>query len=213
MSTINPSVSIDKSEREETQLLKLSPNEIAHFSRIDNQLKVIFKDGVMVLSYSMPEPLLAAQMADFSFKLLQKEIVNYKLGNLKEELRFTQLLYDEKKKEFEKIQNELGYFRDRNQNIIIASVENQRDRLQAEYNLKLNVFTQLANALESTKLQIARDTPNFTILDPVTIPNGPEAKKGNLIIIFSSILGVIVAFTYVLGKQFINVLKEKWSQA
>jgi hypothetical protein len=211
-SIINPSVPINTGKEKSTPLLRLSPNELGHFARLENQLKVDSKDGVLILSFTMPEPLLAAQMADFSFQLLQKEVVKYKLGNFREELRFTQLLYDEKRKEFEKIQNELGYFRDRNQNVVTSSVLNQRERLQSEYNLKLNVFTQVANSLESTKLKIARDTPIFSILDPVTIPNGPETKKGNLIIIFSILFGIIVAFTYVLGKQFINVLKEKWSQ-
>jgi hypothetical protein len=115
-SMINPSGPIIKSEKESNNLLKLSPNESAHFARLENQLKIESKDGVMVLSFSMPEPLAAAQMADFAFNLLQKEIIDYKLGNLREELRFSESIYEEKRKEFEKIQNELGYYKDRNQN-------------------------------------------------------------------------------------------------
>jgi hypothetical protein len=212
MSKFNPSTPIDTGKEKNTPLLRLSSNELGHFARLENQLKVEPKEGVFILSFTMPEPLLAAQMADFSFKLLQKEVVNYKLGNLSEELRFNQLLYNEKKKEFEKIQNELGYFRDRNQNVVIASIQNQKDRLQSEYNLKLTVFTQVANALESTRLQIARDTPMFSILDPVTIPNGPETKKGKLVIIFSVILGIFLAFTYIIGSQFVGGIKEKWNR-
>jgi hypothetical protein len=210
MSKFNPSAPIDTGKEKNTPLLRLSSNELGHFARLENQLKVEPKEGVFILSFTMPEPLLAAQMADFSFKLLQKEVVDYKLGNLREELRFNQLLYDEKKKEFEKIQNELGYFRDRNQNVVIASVLNQMERLKSEYSLKLSVFTQVANSLEATKLQIARDTPIFSVLDPVTIPNGPQAKNSRLVILIFIVLGVVVAFAYVLGGRLLEGVKNQW---
>ena len=166
----------------------------------------------MVLSFSMPEPLMAAQMADFAFQLLQKEIINYKIGNMREELSFSESLYEEKKKEFEKIQNQVGYFKDRNQNVISSSVQNQMERLQAEYSLKLSVFTQVANSLESIKLQIARDTPIFSILDPVTIPNSPLPNKRILIILFSAILGIVVAFASIISGQVLSGVREKWNQ-
>lgn len=207
---INPSVSTDRSKKEVTHLLRLSSNEKAHFSRLDNQLIVDSKDGIMVLSFSMPEPLMAAQMADFAFKLLQKEIINYKLGNLREELRFSESLYEEKKKEFEQIQNKVGYFKDRNQNVILSSVQNQMERLQADYSLKLNVFTQVANSLESTKLQIARDTPIFSILDPVTIPNSPGENNRFLIILVFTIFGIVAALIYIVGLEFLRGVNHKW---
>lgn len=211
ISMINPSVSNDTSKKVETQLLKISPSEKAHFERLDNQLKVDSKDGVMVLSFSMPEPLMSAQMTDFAFKLLQKEIINYKLGNLREELRFSESLYEEKKKEFEHIQNKVGYFKDRNQNVILSSEQNQMERLQAEYSLKLNVFTQVANSLESTKLQIARNTPIFSILDPVIIPDVLQSNKQIFIISISIILGIITSFVYIIGSRLINVVRDRWN--
>jgi uncharacterized protein involved in exopolysaccharide biosynthesis len=159
----------------------------------------------------MPDALMAAQMAEFSFQLLQKEIIDYKLGNLREELRFSESLYEEKKKEFEKIQNEVGYFKDRNQNVISSSIQNQMDRLQAEYSLKLTVFTQVANSLESTKLQIARDTPIFSVLDPVTIPNSPQSNKRGLIILFTTIFGTMAALIFISLEPLLRIAKEKWN--
>ena len=209
---INLSSSIYSGKKEDANILRLSSNEIAHFARLDNQLKIDSKDGVIVLSFSMPEPLMAAQMADFAFQLLQKEIINYKLGNILEELRFSESLYEEKKKEFDKIQNELGYFKDGNQNIISSSVQNRMERLQAEYSLKMNVFTQVANALESTKLQMARDTPIFSVLDPVTIPNSSEATKRTFIILASTIAGILLSIVIILSRQFLSGLRDKWNQ-
>lgn len=210
-SKIKPNNSINTSKKADTHLIMLSSTEKAHFARLDDQLKIESKDGVIFLSFTMPEPLMAAQMADFSFQLLQKEIISYKLGNILEELRFSEALYEEKKQEFYKIQNELGYFRDRNQNVISSSGQNQMERLQAEYNIKMSVFTQVANALESTKLQMAKDTPIFSILDPVTIPNSSEATRGTFLILFSTIFGIVVAIVFIFLEQFLNGVRNKWS--
>jgi uncharacterized protein involved in exopolysaccharide biosynthesis len=199
-----------KKEEIKIDLLMLSSTEMGHFARLDNQLKIEFKDGVMNLSFSMSDPYLAAQMAQFSFDLLQKEVIEYKLGNLNEELRFSKSLYEEKKEAFEKIQQELGYFRDRNQNVIASSVQNQSERLKSEYNLRLNVVTQMANSLESTKIQISRDTPIFTILNPVTIPNSPEPKNKFFLLTFFTVLGIVSSFGFVLVSEFFVGFREKW---
>lgn len=207
---INPPNEEVKKEEIKIDLLMLSSTEKAHFARLDNQLKIESKDGVMNLSFSMTDPYLAAQMAQISFDLLQKEVIEYKLGNLNEELRFSKSLYEEKKESFEKIQQELGSFRDRNQNVIASSVQNQLERLISEYNLRLDVVTQMANSLESTKIQISRDTPIFTILDPVTIPNSPEPKNKFFLLISFTVLGIILSFGFVLVPQFFGGFREKW---
>ena len=85
------------------------------------------------------------------------------------------------------------------------------DRLQAEYSLKLTVFTQVANSLESTKLQIARDTPIFSVLDPVTIPNSPQSNKRGLIILFTTIFGTMAALIFISLEPLLRIAKEKWN--
>lgn len=192
-------------------ILSLSANETTHFARLNNQLKIESKNGLFILSFVMEDPFLAAQMAHFSLELLQKEVVAYKLANLREELRFTEILYEEKKQSFKQIQNELGDFRDRNQNVVASFVQNQFDRLQAEYNLRLNVVTQIANSLESTKIQIARNTPIFSILDPVTIPSSPNPQNRLSVIVIFSAIGFILTFSYVFGVEFLKGFSKKWN--
>jgi hypothetical protein len=191
-------------------LLTLSSNEVAHFARLDNQLKLENKNGVYILSFIMPDPFIAAQMASFSLNLLQKEVTAYKLANLREELRVTELLYEEKKQSFKDIQNELGNFRDRNQNIVASFVQNKFEILQTEYNLRLNIVTQIANSLESTKIQIARNTPMFSILDPVTIPSSPNPQNQISIIVIFIASGIIIAISCVFGIETFKAFKLKW---
>ena len=59
---------------------------------------------------------------------------------------------------------------------------NELERIQAEYSIALNVVTELATQVESAKLQVSKDTPIFSVIDPVTVPtqkNLSKFKKSN----------------------------------
>jgi capsular polysaccharide biosynthesis protein len=193
-------------------LINVTENEFEHFKRLENQVSIQFneKEGFVSLSFSMPEPLMAAQMAKYAEELLQKEVIEFKIQNAREQLKFTEERFQEKKIEFEEIQRKLANFRDRNQNLSSAMVLNQLEKLEAEYNFAFNIYTELAKQLEQAKLQVSKDTPIFSIIQPVTIPIEKSAPKRPLIVIVFMFLGLIIAFGYVFGREFMMGLKEQW---
>jgi len=193
-------------------LINVTENEFEHFKRLEGQVSIQFneKEGFVSLSFSMPEPLMAAQMAKYAEELLQKEVIEFKIQNAREQLKFTEERFEEKKIEFEDIQKKLANFRDRNQNLSSAMVLNQLQKLEAEYNFAFNIYTELAKQLEQAKLQVSKDTPIFSIIQPVTIPIEKSAPKRPLIVVVFVFLGLIISFGYVFGSEFLVGLKEQW---
>lgn len=193
-------------------LINVSENEFEHFKRLDKQVSIQFneKEGFVSLSFSMPEPLMAAQMSKYAEELLQKEVIEFKIQNAREQLKFTEARFEEKKIEFEETQKKLANFRDRNQNLSSALVLNQLEKLESEYNFAFNIYTELAKQLEQAKLQVSKDTPIFSIIQPVTIPIEKSAPKRPLIVIVFLFLGLIIAFGYIFGKEFLEGIKEQW---
>lgn len=196
-------------------LINVSESEFEHFKRLDNQASIQFndKEGFVSLSFAMPEPLMAAQMAKYAEELLQKEVIEFKIQNAREQLKFTEERFEEKKIEFEEIQNKLANFRDRNQNLSSAMVLNQLQKLEAEYNFAFSIYTELAKQLEQAKLQVSKDTPIFSIIQPVTIPIEKSAPKRTLIVIVFVLLGLIVALGDIFGREFLVGMKEQWKEA
>jgi hypothetical protein len=194
-------------------LISISDSEFEHFKRMENQISINHneKEGFVTLSFTMPEPVMAAQMAIFAEELLQKEVIEYKIQNAREQLKFTESRYIEKKDEFETIQNKLASFRDRNQNLSSAIVLNQLEKLESEYNFSFNIYTELAKQLEQSKLQVSQNTPVFSVIQPVTIPIEKSAPKRPLILFIFVMLGIIASFGYVFGKEFLKVQKENWA--
>ncbi|MFD2036806.1 Wzz/FepE/Etk N-terminal domain-containing protein [Belliella marina] len=198
----------------ENGLIRVSQDEFTHFKRLDRQLLVTpnDKEGFVSLEFVMPEPVMAAQLAKHAQDLLQKEVIAYKISKAKEQLKFTEERYEEKKAEFNQIQARLANFRDRNQNISSATAMNQLHRLEAEYNFAFNIYTDIAKQLELAKLQVSKDTPVFSVIEPVTIPVEKSAPKKPLILAIFTILGVVVALGYVFGSAFLKGVKEQWGE-
>jgi uncharacterized protein involved in exopolysaccharide biosynthesis len=194
-------------------LIQLSSEDIEHFKRIDKQLFIFpnKKEGIVQLSFSMPDPILAAQMALSVENLLQNELIEFKIKNAKYQLNFTEQRYNEKKKEFESIQNRLSSFRDRNQNISTAQANNQLEVLEADYNFAFNIYNELAKQLEQSKLQVSKDTPVFSIIQPVSVPTEKSAPSRLIILIVITFLGFAFSIVYIFGMDYLSVIKTEWS--
>ena len=158
------------------------------------------KEGYVSVSATDKDPVVAAELVRLVTANLQDEIINKRLEKVRNNLEFTQTQYHEKKREFERIQDKLATFKDRNQNISSSLFLNELERLQAQYSIALNVVTELASQVESAKLQVNRDTPIFSVIEPVTVPTERDAPKRKLIVLIWLFLGVVISCGFVLVK-------------
>jgi uncharacterized protein involved in exopolysaccharide biosynthesis len=160
----------------------------------------------------MQDPLMAAELAQASETLLQEAVINYKIQNAQEQLEFTDARFKEKKKEFEDIQSKLAYFKDRNQNVISAALLNQQQKLEAEYDFAFSIYTELAKQLEQAKLQVAKDTPVFSVIQRVTIPVQKSSPNRPLIIFIFIGIGLLVSLGVFVAKEILLSVRKDWSE-
>lgn len=204
--TSEPSIPSD------TTLIYVTADELTHFKRLDAQLTVAVnqKEGFVELSFVMPDGVMAAQMALAAQKLLQDEVISFRIRNAKEQLLFTEERYVEKKKDFESAQRRLAAYRDINKNINSASAQSEVQVLEAEFNLAFSVYNELANQLEQAKLQVSRDTPVFSNVKSVSVPTEKSAPKRPLILLIFAMLGVILGISWVFVKDFFISIHQEW---
>ena len=167
------------------------------------------KQGFVSVTALDKNPVVAAKLVRIITSNLQDEIIQKRLEKVQNNLDFTQTQYNQKKLEFEKIQDRLARFKDRNQNISSSLFLNELERIQAEYSIALNVVKELAAQVESAKLQVNKDTPIFSVIEPVTVPSERDSPKRTLIVLIWSFLGIIISSGFVLIKDPIaEILKE-----
>ena len=172
-------------------------------------LSVNAKEGFVSLSVSMGNPLICAIVAKGAQEILQKSVIDYKIKSASELLTFNQKQLDLKKIEFDSLQNKLALFKDSNLNIIDSRFENRLSGMEAEFRIVNAVYQELSKQLEQSKLQVSKDTPVFSVIQPVTIPNVRSAPKRSLMVLIYTFLGFVLGCGFVLTKGPLSqILKE-----
>lgn len=180
------------------------------------------KNGYVTITTNMPEAVASAQLAQATVVLLQKYITEFKIAKVQSNLDFIQSRYNEAKKNFEDIQIRRAAFRDANTNTNKYSARVEAEKLDAEYTLAMNLYSELATQLEQAKIEVKKDTPILTVVRPVTIPYKKSKPQRLQILVVFTFLGVMAGAGLVLGlpmlanitgndriKRFVNELPEK----
>lgn len=149
------------------------------------------KNGYLSISVTMPEAVVAAEMAQATVTLLQKYITEFKIEKVQSNLDFVQERYNEAKANFEDIQDRRARFRDANQNTTRYSARTQLEKLDAEYTLAMNLYSELATQLEQAKINVKETTPILTVINPVTIPLQKSKPRRAMILFGWTFFGVL----------------------
>jgi uncharacterized protein involved in exopolysaccharide biosynthesis len=201
------------SDPQENQIITISQKESKLIELLEEQvgLEVNDKEGFISISVTLPEAKASAQLALKAQQLLQDYALQFKTQKSIAELDYIKDRYAEKQSEFNKIKIALARFQDRNNGINTALGRTQLLQLQSDYDLAFSVYSELAKQLETQQLQVKKDTPLFTVLKPVTIPNVKSAPKRVLILVVYMFLGIVLSLGYVLGKKYVKGFKKEWT--
>ena len=188
---------------DESIIYSITEDDRRLFEKIDNNLSLSIndKEGFITISFTDSNKKVAAQITQIAQNLLQEKIIEFKNMSSKEMLDFALKQYTEKKDSFEKLQDERALFVDKNINISSSLFQNKLSRLDSEVNILESIVQQLASQVEQAKLQVNKDTPVFTTIQPVTIPYERSAPKRSLIVIVFAFLGLILSSGFVLVKE------------
>ena len=170
------------------------------------------KEGFLTLTSKMPDARLAAEVTQYASNLLQKYITRIKIEKATDQLNFIQERFNEKKKEFEKAQDNLALFRDRNKNVSTAMARTEEERLMSEYNIAFNVYSELAKQLEQSQIQVKENTPVLSIVAPPYVPRQKSNMGKSKILLIYLFLGGIIGIGIIFGKKYFTSLKQRWNE-
>ena len=163
------------------------------------------RDGYVKISVNDKEPHVAAQIAKAAEQALQQRIIDYKIASTELLYEFTRNQWLQKRAEFYGIQDSLARFSDKNQNITSSYAQNERKRLETRYDILNSVYSELWSQKEQTALQLKRDTPIFTIIDPVIVPNRKSSPQRFAIVLLISSLAFVFSASYFFIKDVLLV--------
>jgi uncharacterized protein involved in exopolysaccharide biosynthesis len=170
------------------------------------------KEGFVGISVEEADPIIAAQVTNITKSILQKWIIEHKIKNTKAQYDFIEKQFEAKQKEFFSIQEQLANYTDRNQNVLAASYLTRLDRLQAEFDLVNTVYSELAKQKEQAAIQLSKDTPTFSVLNPVSVPREKAGMRKSLFVLIGFSIGFFSTAIWSITRKplgiFINEIRE-----
>lgn len=174
-------------------------------------LAVDKKEGYLTLTVVGSEPLQTAELALKAQQLLQEEITRFRTEKAQDNLKYIQARYNEIKAEAESYQTALATIRDRSQNMTTTRSQIEQERLQSKYAVANSIYSEMAKQLEQAKMQVKRDTPVLTVIQPVTVPRRASNSRAKTLIVWT-FLGGILGCGIVLGKSYLPKVKEMFAK-
>lgn len=190
----------------------LSKKEIVALGFTKDLIKVEVDDktGLVTLSAEGKEPVATAQFIKKAVDLLQKYVIDYKTSQVRQNLKFVKERYEEKQKEYEKIQKEFFEYRDRHRNVDPNRIDVRFQQLSDEYDIITSVYKGLAQQLEQAKISVKEQTPVFTVLEPAKVPDKKSSPKQGLVLGFSLFFGALIGIGLIFGKMIWEKVKQEW---
>ena len=209
-------ISIFKDKEEPRDNAKIDPfhltNEEADVVRALSQRISVFVDkktGLTTLSVTMQDARIAACLTDTVMSQLQNYVTEYRTNKARKYFQFQQSLFERKKKEYEKAQEEYAKFADANKNIILLSYRVEQERLENDMRLAYNVYTSVAQQLQVAEAKVQEITPVYTIVEPATIPiRAAKPNKAMVLIGIVLLVGVGCVGWILFGKKIFRDLKK-----
>ena len=167
------------------------------------------KEGYIKVIANDENAFISSQLVSLVTKNLQSRIIDLRTKKIKERLDYSKEQYDLKRTEFENLQNKVARFKDSNKNISTAMFLSRLEKLQSEYTLQQNILMTLANEYNQNKIKLNKDTPIFSVIDEVFVPNERSEPKRSLIVIVWVFIGFVLVVGYLLARApFMTLLSE-----
>ena len=173
------------------------------FSIVLNQI-----EGYIEVIASDKDAFISTQLVKIVTKNLQFRIIELRTNKIKERLEYSKNQYELKQVEFDFLQKKLAEFKDSNKNISTARFMSELQKLESEYQLQQNILMTLASEYNNNKIKLNKDTPIFSVIDEVSVPNERSKPKRSLIALIFVFLGLILSIGFILGKEPSNSSKH-----
>lgn len=212
MRTIFPAASLTASDAKlKNSLLFVNQEDFLFYNSMDQliSINVDLKEGFIELNVELDDPVIAAVIAQNAQEILQKKVIEFKVKHAKEVLQYNKEQYKIKKALLYAAQDRLNGFKDNAIFFNPTAMQTQTSRLESEYTTANMVFLEVAKQLEQAKLQVSKDTPIFSVLKPVVVPNEKSGPKRLMIIVIWSFIGFMIGSGKVLLGDSIREIIEK----
>lgn len=160
------------------------------------------KTAIITIQGTMPDAYAAADLVKAASERLMERIIDFESRKAGEQRRFVEEEQQRARERFEQAQRQLAMFTDRNRGTLSATAQIEAQRRQSEYNLAFELYRQFSAELEQSRIKQNQDTPVFTVLEQVVVPNTRSSPRRTRDMLAAILLGVCAGVGIVWWHQY-----------
>ena len=165
---------------------------ICNLMRKNIQCVVDQRTSLITVSVTDVDNVVAATIADTVTARLQRYIVDYRTKKIRNDLEYLEKMYSQAEKEYYETQAEYVKFADANMNIARASQQARLDNLNNEMQLRLNLYSSMAQQLQLARQRLQERTPAFVTIQPAVVSIEATGMSSFMRLIVFCLLGGII---------------------
>ncbi|MEX2410623.1 MAG: hypothetical protein WD607_04505, partial [Candidatus Paceibacterota bacterium] len=192
----------------EGEILILNSNVRRAISAMRTRVTVEFDQSFINVSARMPDPKAAAELNALLIEQIQDYVINYRSEKARQNLEYVEHQYRDIEERYEEAQRALARFQDENRGQMTALARIEEERLQNERSLTYNLYNNLAQRLEDSRLRLQEETPVFSKLQKPNLPHSPVGSS-NLIVVASIILGGFMGIFWFFARIAYTAIKKR----
>ena len=136
-----------------------------------NRITIDTKGKIFSVTLKFPDPFLSAVINRMVLQKLISYITLNKTMKQKDNIEYLENMVLESEARYKKAQYAYSTYKDNNLGSIFESSKNKEQFLNNELSISFNIYNQFAVALNNAKIELKKETPLFSILNPITIPS------------------------------------------
>lgn len=183
-------------------VVKIESTRSSAISDIKNRIKLEIKDRNYIISVTMADKYISAITCQVILKKLTEYVTFYKTQKQIDNISFIQNRFDEAKLKYEAVQKNLANYKDNSLGTIFQSAQTREQILNNEMSVAFNIYNQLSIQLEQAKLDLKKETPVFSFLEPIKIPESTTSGNYFKKLIIYILIGIGLSFLIVIRTLF-----------
>lgn len=189
-------------------------NQIPPIVQIDNKkaavieimkkrIRLEIKDKNVTVYTKMPNAFQSAVVGKAVLENLLRYITAFKTHKQLSQIEFLEKRVNDSEQRYKKAQQNFAGYKDNTLGIILQSAQTREQILNNELTIAFNIYNQFTVQLEQAKVDLKKETPYFSILEPISIPGTQLEPSFSTFLIKYLVIFISVTFLIVLYKLFI----------
>jgi hypothetical protein len=173
-----------------------------------NRIDISFKDKYCTILVRMPDPVLSSVACNLILEKLTNYITYYKTSKLRNNISYLEDRYAESELKYKNALQKSASNKDNSFGIIFQSSQTREQLLSNEVSIAFNIYNQFAVQLEQAKIELKKETPLFSILEPITVTWEKSSPKIKSIILKNILIYIIISILVILVNLFFPQLNK-----